>query len=124
MLLQSHDGFLFPLAALPDSWKDGSVSGLMARGGFKVDIAWKNNRITKLLVYSKLGGNCRLRLKQQVTNNLLKLAKGANSNTFYQVADVKKPIIKPTDDSKLKVEYPQSYLYDLKTLPGKTYRII
>lgn len=124
MLLQSQDGFIFPLAALPDAWKDGSVTGLMARGGFKVDISWKDHRITKLVVYSKLGGNCRLRLKQQAENKALKAASGGNSNPFYQVTALKKPIIKPADNSKLKIELPQTWVYDLKTQPGKTYRII
>ena len=124
MLLQSHDGFIFPLVALPDAWKDGSVSGLMARGGFKVDMIWKDHQITKLVIYSKLGGNCRLRLKQQVPNNLLKTASGANSNPFYQITELKTPIVKPSDNSKLKAEYPKSWQYDFKTKAGKGYRII
>lgn len=124
MLLQSHDGFIYPLAALPSAWKDGEINGLMARGGFKVDIAWKDHKITKLVVHSALGGNCRLRLNQTAGNHLLKLASGANSNKFYQTTELKTPIIKPEDKSKLKVQLPQTWLYDLKTEAGKTYRII
>ncbi|MGH2624670.1 MAG: glycosyl hydrolase family 95 catalytic domain-containing protein, partial [Sphingobacterium sp.] len=62
MLLQSQDGALEILPALPDQWKNGGIKGLMARGGFQVDISWNEGKITDLTIYSKLGGNCRLRL--------------------------------------------------------------
>lgn len=62
MLLQSHDGAIDILPALPKSWKNGSITGLKARGGFEVDIEWKNNLVTRLLVKSGIGGICNLRL--------------------------------------------------------------
>jgi alpha-L-fucosidase 2 len=71
MLLQSHDGAIYLLPALPDEWKDGSISGLMARGGFKVDIRWTNHKIVKLVIHSSIGGNCRLRVNQQLKSLLL-----------------------------------------------------
>jgi len=123
MLLQSHDGAIYPLAALPNAWANGSVKGLMARGGFKVDIDWKDSKITKLIIHSELGGNCRLRLGQEAAGKQLVIAKGQNPNHFYVTTDIKKPTIK-VDNSKLGVQLPKTWLYDIKTTPGKSYRII
>ena len=61
MLLQSHDGALHLLPALPTCWKNGSVSGIMARGGFEVSMKWEKGNVTELKVLAKIGGNLRLR---------------------------------------------------------------
>lgn len=122
MLLQSHDGAIYLLPALPDDWKDGSVSGLMARGGFKIDMTWAGHKIVKLVIHSSLGGNCRLRLNQQMTNKLLAAANGSNKNRFYQVMDLKTPIVKPGSES-IAPSLPKTWVYDMPTAPGKTYII-
>jgi len=61
MLIQSHAGYVELLPALPDEWKDGSVSGLIARGGFQVDMAWRDGKVTELQILSKLGNPLELK---------------------------------------------------------------
>lgn len=58
MLLQSHMGFIQLLPSLPDAWKDGSIEGLCAKGGFEVSIVWNNNKLEKATILSKSGEPC------------------------------------------------------------------
>ena len=60
MLLQSHTAYLVPLAALPDAWSTGSVSGLMARGHFEVSMSWADKKLLQLTILSRSGGNLRV----------------------------------------------------------------
>jgi alpha-L-fucosidase 2 len=66
MLLQSHSGEINLLPALPKSRLTGYVKGLCARGGFEVDISWKNGKLTEAKLLSTLGGKCRMRTKAPV----------------------------------------------------------
>ena len=61
MLLQSHEGYVYPLAALPDAWKDGAFEGLCARNGFVLNAEWSEKKLTKLTVRSTLGGELRIK---------------------------------------------------------------
>ncbi|MBX2924212.1 MAG: glycoside hydrolase family 95 protein [Chitinophagaceae bacterium] len=65
MLLQSHEAFIELLPALPASWKEGEVKGLCARGGFELDMKWKEGKLLSASLRSKKGGVCRLRYGQK-----------------------------------------------------------
>ncbi|MBV4360390.1 glycoside hydrolase family 95 protein [Pinibacter aurantiacus] len=123
MLVQSQDGAIHVLPALPDVWPNGTVKGLVTRGGFVVDISWKNGKINTLKVTSKIGGNCRLRVYDEiVADGKFKLGKanGENKNPLFEVEPIKQPLVseKATQiDLKLK----KTFEYDVATEPGKTY---
>lgn len=74
MLLQSHMGFIQLLPALPDAWKDGSISGICAKGNFEVDMAWKNGQLVEATIFSKAGEPCTVRYGDKVLS--FKTSKG------------------------------------------------
>ncbi len=124
MLLQSQDGCIEILPALPEIWKTGSVKGLNARGGFIIDMDWADGKVTKLIVTSKLGGNLRLRLNAATVpvTQLLKAASGDNTNPFYAVDIIAKPIV--NEKAKLvDTKIPDTKLYDMATRAGKSYQL-
>lgn len=123
MLLQSHDDALYLLPALPDAWPKGSVSGLMSRGGFKVDMDWSGSKITKLVVHSSIGGICSIRLNQQADSKLLKKATSKKNGSFNLSTDIKTPLIK-NSGRDLNLHLQQTWLYELQTKAGQTYTII
>ena len=60
MLIQSHESCIRPLPSLPDAWTDGAYTGLAARGGFTVDVSWKNGCARTITVHSAAGEDCRI----------------------------------------------------------------
>jgi alpha-L-fucosidase 2 len=85
------------LPALPAAWPEGSVTGLKARGGFEVDVAWAGGKLTRAVIRSRLGGNVRLRTAGPVALESVtaKPAAGANPNPFYRIVEAGKPIVAP-----------------------------
>lgn len=99
MLLQSHSGEINILPALPTKWHMGEVKGLCARGGFEVDIKWKNNRLFEVIINSKSGVNCKIFSKDKL-------------EIFRS-------------DKLVKVGYdPDSSIYEFKTKVGDKFKII
>ncbi len=65
MLLQSHEGYIYPLPALPSAWAGrGSVSGLRAVGGYTVSLSWQAGRLERLVIVPSVSGPCRVRLPE------------------------------------------------------------
>lgn len=123
MLLQSHDGAIHLLPALPDHWPSGTVTGLKARGGFELDITWKDKKLYAVKIKSGLGGICRLRINNSVMDKIppgLSPATSVNLNPFYEVPQVKAPIISPMATLN-PVRIPPFREFDLDTQAGKVY---
>jgi alpha-L-fucosidase 2 len=89
MLLQSHDGAVRLLPALPSAWGEGEVKGLRARGGFEIDISWREGKLTDTMLRSKLGGTCRLAYGSRVVE--LKTRPGGSYRLDGRLAPARPP---------------------------------
>lgn len=105
MLLQSHDGTVHLLPALPSEWKTGEIAGLVARGGFVVDMEWDNNRLKKAGIISRHGGD--LMLKSRVP---LSLADGTK--------------LTPVESDNAKTDANNYFTYQIPTVKGNEYHFV
>src|SRR5690625_4541550 len=95
MLLQSHQDEIHLLPALPQNWEEGKVSGLKARGGFEVAIAWENNQLTEVNIIANKNGVCRIR-----------------TNTLIGIKDLQ---------SEHLINETESFVYEFEAIKGESY---
>ncbi|MDR2382491.1 MAG: glycoside hydrolase family 95 protein, partial [Prevotellaceae bacterium] len=127
MFMQSHDGAIHLLPALPDVWANGKITGLRARGGFLIHLEWENKQVKTVKVKSLLGGNLRLRTSTPLTLSEKDLppATGKNPNPFFAVIDIPAPVIakgvqlnppavKPTMEYDISTEKDKEYVFSIK----------
>lgn len=118
MLVQSHDGAVHLLPALPDAWNNGEVSGLKARGNFEVDMKWADSRLQSAVIKSHIGGSLRIRSYVPLKGKGLKAAKGECRNDLLKAPSIVDARVSPEADmSGLNV--PKVYEYDIMTKPGQ-----
>jgi alpha-L-fucosidase 2 len=126
MLLQSHAGAVELLPALPDAWAaSGGVSGLRAYGGFELDFTWTNGVVQALVVRSRLGGNLRLRVPNELVSSdgsPLQPASGPNPNSFFETPVLKTPIISPSANLS-ELALAPTFVFDLATEAGSLYSL-
>ena len=123
MLLQSHDGAVHLLPALPDTWTEGEVKGLQARGAFTVDIKWNGGELQEAAITSKIGGTLRLRSYVPLTGEGLQEASGSCQNQLLQSAIIRDPLKSKELKNFDLLPVRKVYEYDIETHPGQTYHL-
>ena len=123
MLLQSHDGAVHLLPALPDEWAEGEVKGLQARGAFTVDMKWAGGELTEAVIVSKIGGTLRLRSYVPLKGAGLVEAQGECDNDLLKPAVIREPLKSEELKDFKTLPIRKVYEYDVKTKPGKVYKV-
>lgn len=118
MLLQSHDGFVHLLPALPDKWPTGRISGLKARGDFEVDLNWEDQKLREAKIVSHRGGV--LPIKSRVPLNIEggQVLETATSNPLLQPIDPG-TYLDHKEESLPAFQQPEFYEYFIDTSIGE-----
>jgi len=103
MLMQSHEGVIDLLPALPKEWDSGRFRGVCARGGFELDMSWKDGKINRVGILSKAGQRCRIKIKDL-----------GIKNKDYSIK---------TEDKRVKIEEVGEGIIGFDTQPGIHYLI-
>lgn len=121
MFMQSHDGAIDILPALPSGFPDGEIRGLRTRGGFIVDLSWKDGKVKKINVSSPLGGVCKLRTKEPIeVSGETQIKQTRKSNPCFIVPDVPKYLNHSKVDIN-SVEPGDYYILSFETKPGEQF---
>lgn len=100
MLLQSHEGYIAPLPAIPEAWAQGSYRGLVARGNFAVGADWSNGQADQFTITSNAGGVCKL--------------------SYYNIASA---AVTDSDGNPVSFDQDGTDLISFDTVQGKTYTV-
>lgn len=117
-------GFIHLLPALPDELSRGEVKGLVARGGFVIDMEWKNGLLKTVDIHSRLGGNCRIKVNGELTsrNARLQPAERENSNPLLAKPDTV-PYVDNARGQPVELIPETGNTYDFATESGISYRL-
>lgn len=124
MLIQSHDGAVHLLPALPEVWKQGTLKGIRCRGGFTVkEMTWANGELQTAIITSNIGGTLRIRSLTPLYLNGEKLSPTSqeiSDNPLLQSQSIRKPLV-VANAPVCVPEYAQTYVYDINTNVGNEY---
>ena len=124
MFVQSHDGAIHLLPALPEVWKQGTLKGIRCRGGFTVkEMTWANGELQTAVITSNIGGTLRIRSLTPLYLNGEKLSptsQEVSDNPLLQSQSTRKPLIAANAPVCIP-EYAQTYVYDIDTNAGNEY---
>jgi len=124
MLVQSHEGYIDLLPSLPAVWPSGEVKGLVARGGFVIDLKWNDGILQEATLFSRLGGDCLINVSNEMIckeAELLRDSAGYSNPLLKTPSTV--PYINKSHAELTELNIQPGQLYQFKTIPGRTYHL-
>lgn len=124
MLMQSHEGFIHLLPALPKEWPSGEIKGLVARGGFVVDLKWNEGKLTEATILSKLGGSCQIKVNGNAVCREAELKEASEKNTNpLQLQPAGATFRNNSKTTPVDLGVSEGKVYEMQTIAGKTYHL-